>query len=175
MGRYHTQLYNEIYLARQYDELPGLFKQRALATGPSFLRRFATKLEHEIYLRLKGLPALIQKRNDNARYLYDALCGFEDAGIHLFRFPHGSVPWRFNLLIDRCRDQVLGSLLDGELKVSSWYPSVDLFFEHRSWSHVDTPICDEISSRILNIWVNESADESYLREISQRIIRLCSI
>ncbi len=175
LGSYHTQLYNKVYLARQYDRLPSLFLRRALSVGPSFLQSFPVELEVDVYQKLKELPTLIRNRLDNAQYLYDALCEFEDIGIHAVTFPKGSVPWRFNLLIDRGRDELLRSLLDGQLRISSWYPSIDLFFERRSQSHVETPVSDDISSRILNIWVNESVNKSYLREISQRIIKMCSV
>ena len=76
--------------------------------------------------------------------------------------------------MDNNRDQLLNSLLNEQLKISSWYPSVDLFFERRSQSLVETPISDEISSKILNVWINESVDESYLSAISGRINDICS-
>ena len=117
---------------------------------------------------------LIKKRKKNIFLLYEKLYGLENIGIHLFDFPDGSVPWRFNLLIDNNRDQLLNWLLIAQLKISSWFPSVDLFFESRSQSLVETPICDDISSRILNIWINETIEESYLSTISGRIIELCS-
>ena len=110
----------------------------------------------------------------NMLLLIEKLNGLENLGIHLFDFPDGSVPWRCNLLVDNNRDQLLNSLLNEQLKISSWYPSVDLFFERRSQSLVETPISDEISSKILNVWVNESVDESYLSAVSGRIIDVCS-
>ena len=76
--------------------------------------------------------------------------------------------------MDNNRDQLLNSLLNEQLKISSWYPSVDLFFERRSQSLVETPISDEISSKILNVWINESVDESYLSAVSGRINDICS-
>lgn len=174
VSSYHTQLYNDIYLKRQYNQLPNLFKQRMLATGSSFLYRFVSRDVKDIHIKLQDLAMLIKKRKKNIFLLYEKLYGLENIGIHLFDFPDGSVPWRFNLLIDNNRDQLLNWLLIEQLKISSWYPSVDLFFESRSQSLVETPICDDISSRILNIWINETIEESYLSTISGRIIELCS-
>ena len=171
---YHTQLYNELYLTRQYHQLPGLFKQRMLEAGSSFLYRFAPKHAKDVYMKLQDLSALINKRKKNMLLLFEKLNGLENLGIHLFDFPDGSVPWRCNLLVDNNRDQLLNSLLNEQLKISSWYPSVDLFFERRSQSLVETPISDEISSKILNVWVNESVDESYLSAVSGCIIDVCS-
>lgn len=172
---YHTQLYNEVYLAHQYHQLPGLFKQRALITESSFLYQFASnKLEKDIYLKLQGLRKLIERRKNNLLFIFEKLNGFENLGIGLFNFSEGSVPWRCNLLVDENRDHLLRLLLKEKFKISSWYPSVDLFFERRSQSLVNTPVSDDISNKILNVWINETVEESYLNMVSQRIIDICS-
>jgi dTDP-4-amino-4,6-dideoxygalactose transaminase len=174
MMSYHTKLYNEVYLKRQYHQLPDLFKQHALDAGFSFLYQFASnKLEKEIYFKLQGLQKLIQGRQDKLQFLIEKLYGSEKLGVGLFNFSDGSVPWRCNLLVDNNRDQLLSSLLNEKLKISSWYPSVDLFFEKRPQSLVSTPVSDDISDKILNIWINETVEESYLNRVSQRIIDIC--
>jgi dTDP-4-amino-4,6-dideoxygalactose transaminase len=175
MMNYHTQLYNQVYLKRQYHLLPDLFKQKALDAGPSFLYQFVSdKIAKEIYLKLQGLQELIQGRRDKLQFLIEKLAGFEKLGIDLFSFVDGSVPWRCNLLMDNSRDQLLSSLLKEKLRISSWYPSVDLFFEKRTKSLVNTPVSDEISDKILNIWINETVEESYLNTVSERIIDICN-
>ena len=174
LSTYHTHLYNSVYLKRRYSQLPGLFNERAQAAISSFLHRFDTRYEHEILLRLERLPSLIQTRRDNSQFLCETLCGFDQKGIRVFDFPAGSVPWRFNLLLERCRDQLLRVLIERGLRISSWYPSVDVFFAPRPQSDVDTPVSDNVSDTILNIWVDESVDEAYLKDVSQRIIQVCS-
>lgn len=169
LGEYHTRLYNDVYLANEWDRLPGLFKLRSLEVGACFFYRFWGGLEKEILEKLECLPDLIKRRVDSAEYLYEALSGCEDIECSTPHFPNGLVPWRFNLLVQTHRNQLLFSLLKKKVKVSSWYPSVDLFFEQRSLTGVNTPISDDVSSKILNLWVNESVDRSYLNEIVRHI------
>jgi dTDP-4-amino-4,6-dideoxygalactose transaminase len=174
MMSYHTKLYNEVYLKRQYNQLPDLFRQHALDAGLSFLYQFeSNKLEKEIYFKLQGLQRLIQGRQDKLQLLIEKLHGSEKLGIGVSNFSDGSVPWRCNLLVNNNRDQLLSSLLNEKFKISSWYPSVDLFFEKRQQSLVSTPVSDDISDKILNIWINETVEESYLNTVSQRIIDIC--
>jgi len=171
LGAYHTRLYNELYLSGEYEALPNLYKQHAISYGASFLHRFQRKLESDIIQRLKILPTLIQSRKETTDCFHERFSRHNGIGIRPIIFPDGSVPWRFNLLIDRVRDQVLDSLLNSNVKVSSWYPSVDMFFERRSHSGVCTPTSDFVSSTILNLWVNELADEKYICDVSRQIIR----
>ncbi|MBI3773330.1 MAG: DegT/DnrJ/EryC1/StrS family aminotransferase [Gammaproteobacteria bacterium] len=174
LGAYHTKIYNEQYLARKYEVLPKLFKQRALQEGASFLYQFPRELEATIGDKIQALPKLIQTRTDNASFLIDRLSGYESIGIYPVMFSPGAVPWRFNLLVERKRDEILRSLLNSRVKISSWYPSTDLFFECRSESLVTTPVADAVSENILNVWINETIDKAYLRDISQQLIQRCA-
>ena len=58
-------------------------------------------------------------------------------------------------------------LLKKQYKVSSWQPSVDIFFEHRDRvkEHTSGSVSDWVGEHVLNIWVNNEVDESYLRNI----------
>ena len=65
---------------------------------------------------------------------------------------------------------MLKLLLAKNFKVSSWFPSADLFFEDRTLSGINTAVSDSVGDQILNLWVNEEVDIDYIKAISSEII-----
>ena len=81
------------------------------------------------------------------------------------------VPWRFNIFFykEKHRNQVLKILLKKRIKVSSWHPSLDIFFKNRKKGDF-YPISDKLSKTILNIWINHEASKSYLDKIYKNLL-----
>ena len=76
-------------------------------------------------------------------------------------------PWRANIFFQRekYRNIILKGLLKKKIKISSWYPSLDLFFQRRKTNLTRFPMSDKLGNKILNIWVNHEVNKSYLNKI----------
>ena len=72
------------------------------------------------------------------------------------------------------RNKLFKYLLGKGYRVSSWYPSVDIFFHLRKDKPVKTPNSDWVGNHIVNIWVNDEVDDNYLYNISQDILKFKS-
>jgi hypothetical protein len=112
----------------------------------------------------------IKRRGENAKKLLDVFKNRNCDEIIIFSPPPGAVYWRFNIFINKNRDNLLKQLLEKKYKVSSWYPSVDIYFESRIQSHVVTPLSDWVGDTILNLWVNQEVDDQYIHEITDDIL-----
>jgi dTDP-4-amino-4,6-dideoxygalactose transaminase len=163
-GQYHTDLYNKHY-GPAINALSAAFKARALELRQHILCGFDHALGPEIEERLQKLDVLIQSRREKAEALEGLLDRYRSPNMEIFHQPSGSVPWRLNVFVDR-RDALLKSLLAKKYRISSWFPSVDLFFEDRAVSGVSTPVSDRMGDRILNFWVNEDADLEYIKTVA---------
>lgn len=168
-GRYHTDLYNRHFAAGTVNAHCVEFKARAVGLERHILGRFVDSYRPAIAERLERLDATLQLRRQHAEKLERLLAPYESSGLSIHHPPDGSVPWRFNVLIAG-QDRLLRSMLAKKLKVSSWFPSADMFFEDRDSSGIATPVADEIGKRILNLWVNEDADDAYLHAVAAELI-----
>lgn len=167
-GQYHTKLYNEHY-GQNINAFSASFKNRALELRDYILHKFDYAYEPIIEERLECLDSIVDSRRHKSETLMRLLAPGEPSKISLFYPPAGSVHWRFNLFIDH-RDNLLKLLLAKKYKISSWFPSADIFFEDRALSGVKTIVSDDIGDRILNLWVNEEVGIDYLKAISREII-----
>ena len=133
------------------------------------LCKFDERYRQTIQSRLDCIKKLIDYRRLNAHKLENMLDGHESKLMEIYRPPTGSVPWRFNILIED-RNRLLRKLLGKNMKVSSWFPSVDMYFKDRSLSGVYTPESDHLGERIMNLWVNEEICGDYLKAIKRELI-----
>jgi dTDP-4-amino-4,6-dideoxygalactose transaminase len=172
-SRYHTALYNAHYGKDLNTHAPAC-RIRALELQSSFMRKAQPDLfAPKALFALDTLTGNLVRRNKRSTYLRGQFSGHTKRGLIPFSPPPGSVIWRFSLLVERNRDPLLRMLLNRGLKVSSWYPSSDLFLEERSVSGVHTPNSDRIGDTILNIWVNDEVEDAYLAQISEEILAFC--
>jgi dTDP-4-amino-4,6-dideoxygalactose transaminase len=167
-GQYHTDLYNK-HFGPGINAFSTAFKARALSLRQHILCSFDHAYGPEIAGRLEKLDGVVRSRRAKAETLEGLLARSESAGMEILRPPAGSVPWRFNVLIER-RDALLKSLLAKKFKISSWFPSADLFFEDRALSGVNTAVSDRIGDRVLNLWVNEDADSKYIKAVAGELV-----
>lgn len=166
-GQYHTKLYNEHY-GPNINAFSPSFKEQALSLRKHIFYRFDHTYEPIIEGRLESLDSFVEDRRGKAEIFMRLLAPHEHSNIKLFHPPDGSVHWRFNLFING-RDALLKQLLAKKFKISSWFPSADLFFEDRATSGVNTIVSDKVGDQILNLWVNEEVDLDYIKAISSEI------
>ena len=117
--------------------------------------KFDDKYRNKIEKSVDSLENLTINRKNNFDKLENLIKSTLNEKIDIFKFPNGSVPWRFNLFIEN-RNELLKKLLAKRIKVSSWFPSVDTFFENRNSSKIKTPHSDLVADKIINFWINEA-------------------
>jgi dTDP-4-amino-4,6-dideoxygalactose transaminase len=167
----HTALYNAHY-GRDLNQHSAAFQQFAVGARNGLIRRTRDDFVEPVLRQLGCLADNLAERERRASYLTKRFHEVEDRQLSLWQPREGSVYWRFNLFIRSHRDRMLRTLLRRGYKVSSWYPSVDLFLENRATSGVRTPVSDEIGDTILNLWVNDEIDCAYLGHICDAILAL---
>ena len=171
LNSYYTQLYNNYY-GRGLKEHTDHFCERAIKSKDAFLFSFDLSYCEKIESGLKNIELNISTRKKYAEFLTNRL---SDLNIEIFQPPEGSVHWRYNIFLKRKnRDIILHTLLRKGYKISSWFPSVDLYFGKTNEIPVNTPISDHIGETILNIWINHEVNEDYLISISEEILQLLS-
>lgn len=165
----YTSFYNKYY--RDYGlrvfEQNESFSKMLVSHSKYYFYKFDESYADNIFMAMDSLNKNIESRNNNAKLLMGL---FRGTGISYHQPANGSVYWRFNLFLEkRKRDKILQTLLKENFKISSWFPSIDLFIENRDKTPINTPISDSISNSILNIWLNNEIDKEYLYSISSRI------
>lgn len=82
-----------------------------------------------------------------------------------------SVPWRYVVSSPtlEIRDEIVRQLRNESLHVSTWYVSLKLGFP--SLGGKSKSVADQISTRLLNFWVDESTNDSYVEDVA-RILSL---
>lgn len=166
---YYKQLYNKHY-GKDINKDIHDFQRKVEDTKKAFLIRFDDRYRDIIFNKLNKLEDNIKKRSENAKKFHEAFSNWNLREIKVFNPPHGAVYWRFNIFIDKIRNNLLEYLLRRKYLVSSWYPSVDIFFESRLKSDVITSISDSIGDSILNLWVNQEIDDHYIKGITDEIV-----
>jgi len=165
IDRLFTETYNRD-LRANHRQAGQNFEQQAMRARDAYLYKFDDSYADKIVQKLSTITEDIGRRKKKARYLARR---FFDAGISTFEPPEGSVYWRYNLFLDnKLRNQILIRFLDKGYRISSWFPSISRFFMISAG--VKTPVSDWIDVSILNIMVDDEADESYLGMISDEII-----
>lgn len=167
--KYHTNLYNNYY-GEKINFHCTSFKKRALFLRQYILYKFDLSYENIILERLESLEKIIELRKSRSE-MFRSIFSSSNAAVRLFNPRHGSVDWRFNIFIKN-RDAILKLLLVKKFKVSSWFPSVDLFFENRTFTKINTVVSDRVGDEILNLWVNEDVGNEYIKAITNEIILL---
>ena len=87
--------------------------------------------------------------------------------LNLPKIVNGEVPWRLNIFFKDCkkRNLLLKKLLHKKINVSSWYSGLDFFFK----KNLNLKYSEQHSKSILNLWINEKYDKTYLTSIIKSI------
>jgi len=168
----YTSFYNKYYrdFGLSIYNKNNSFSKMLLSYSKYYFYKFDESFTDIILKNLDSLTKNIEARYANVKLLIDL---FRGTGISYHQPANGSVYWRFNLFFEkRKRDKILHMLLKENFKISSWFPSIDLFLEDRDKISINTPVSDCISDSILNIWVNDEIDKEYIFSISDRIQEL---
>ena len=164
ISKEYKKLYN-IDFGESFNTHSKKFKMMCLKNRTHFLYKFDNKFAELLVNSLNNIELLVKNRLNNVDFLYDSLTDI--VGTKIIRPVNGSSYWRFNLFIDKYRNELFRYLLDEKYLISSWYHPIDVLFEQNKMN--DTPIVNEVGGKIINIFVNENIDDDYLEKISDDI------
>jgi len=164
---WHTQLYNRHY-GKDLDLHIGSFVDTALTLRDATLTRYPWNADG-VAKGLENFAENVLRRRTLAAQFFDMVKTRLPA-VRCHYPPGESVPWRANVFLPGRRDGVLRTLLAESVRISSWYPPAQDFLAP-AWSG-DTPIARRVGEEILNVWVNDEADSSYLESVVGRIVAL---
>lgn len=161
----HTMFYNRFW-GRDVSRFAFVFQSLGREWKDAFVQQFDSKYDDFILNALTHLPRNIEGRHQKSE-IFKSYCKAND--ISFFDPPPGSVFWRFNVYLKKGRDRLLRTLLSENVKISSWYPSIDQFFYETGNVKTRGLCADRMGEEILNLWVNEEVSEAYCHEIIGRI------
>jgi len=167
ISKKHTKLYNIDY-GKSLNKYSLGFKKLCIDNKSHFLYQFDNKYLDKLDIKLENLNKLLEIRKNNTEYLNNIFKNENLKYLTILESTNNSSFWRFNIFIEKYRDELFSYLLSRKYKVSSWYHSIDILFEDMPIHN--TPISDWVSETIINIWVNEDIDNQYLNDISKDII-----
>jgi len=167
-ARYHTDLYNQHYCGN-INNFSAEFYRRAMSVKQYYYYPFNTQRSEYIFQALLNIEENIKQRTENQKWFQRFFLEHKLPYINCLKISSGSVPWRFNLFINKRRDELLSHLLKKNFKISSWQPSADLFFTNRNTTHIKTHVSDKVGDTILNLWVNHEIGKEYMKQIADEI------
>ena len=167
----HTKLYNKYFLTNKKSKLKKFFKKNFLKRAQYFLHKFEAKNIKKINFDKKKLENIKKKRFKNIILLKKKLNKPSLNFFNITKTNFTGIPWRFNVVFfkEGHRNFVLKKILKENIKISSWHPSLDIFFQNRTKKNNNYPISDNLSNHILNIWINEEVNKNYIEKICNKI------
>ena len=120
----------------------------------------ASRMDPDNALRVGKALANLSKNVADRRALamrwQDRLAG---GPAHPVALPDGSVPWRFNILLDpSLRDGVVTALRAAGHPASTWYPPVAALFGGEAVTAAHYPGAQRFAERVINLWVDSATD-----------------
>lgn len=113
-------------------------------------------------------PEGIARRRAMARQWARCLAG---SAIVPVATPDGTVPWRFNALVEADRrDPLVGALRAADIPVSTWYPPVAGMFRDEVVATGDYPGAQQFFAQVMNLWVDEAVDEQAIEAAAAVIV-----
>jgi perosamine synthetase len=81
----------------------------------------------------------------------------EGGGARSVAAPEGAAPWRFNILVDPGRrDILIAALQDAGVPCSTWYPPIAAQFAGEAVGGESCHGAEQFASRVVNLWVDET-------------------
>tara|TARA_B100000315_G_C14508709_1_gene555904 strand:+ start:95 stop:1198 length:1104 start_codon:yes stop_codon:yes gene_type:complete len=170
LGIIFKNIYNSFYL-NGLNKVCSTFINELDKSKEAFLFKFSDLYLEKIYNEVKFIENNIFYRKRNFERINEFLSEVQGEFIDIKYPTKGSVIWRACLFVKDRRNELLKFLLQKKYEVSSWYPSIDIFFRKNKSQRYSTPNSDWVSDHIVNLLVSKKINNSYLYNISQDIIK----
>lgn len=166
LGLIFTKLYNSNYIKNK--NVDHSFFNEMIKIKESYYFKFNLEFLPMLDRELDRLNDNIYQRKEKAFLLQKAFGGLKNA--FLITNSDKEVYWRQNLLIHKKRNELLFYLLRKGFLISSWYPTVSTFLLKEKG--IDCfPNSEYLTDRVLNFWVNDQADEKYIKSITDQVYK----
>ena len=106
-------------------------------------------------------------RIDNYLYFLDSFKN--KSNFDILYLPENCAPWRIIIRSNHSVMKIFYQLLEQNLNISSWYPSLSLCIYGEKFSKENTPNSFQISDKLLNLWCDETIGKSYYKKIIEQI------
>ena len=167
LSDFHTSLYNKYFINNKKFKIYKQYKKKAILEAKNFLYKFEIRKINKIIINKSVLNKIVSSRRANTKYIYKKLNKISNNFFNIPKIMKNEAPWRANIFFkkEEHRNIILKDLLKKNIRISSWHPSLDLFFEKRKKNLNRFPISDNLGNKILNIWVNHEINRKYLNKI----------
>ena len=170
LGLVFKNIYNSYYLGG-LKEACTQFSKEMEKSKQAFLFRFSDQYLERIHSEVKNIEKNLSIRRSNYCKVLNLLESMEGEFIDIPRPLSESVIWRACFFAKERRNELFKFLLDKGYRISSWYPSIDLFMREKENSiRESTPNSDWISDHIINVSISDKINDSYLNSIACDII-----
>ncbi len=161
----HTKIYNNFFIKNKKSKIKNEYKKKILSKAKFFLTKFDDKILKKLNITNDRIIRIKEKRKKNFDYLNMNLNKIKK---NFFSLPEklkeNEIPWRYNIFFKKesYRNHILKQLLKKKLKISSWHPRLDLFYNSNNSIY---PVSEYFGNRVLNIWINDEINKTYLNKI----------
>eukprot|EP01047_Picozoa_sp_COSAG01_P015191 COSAG01_NODE_755_length_13819_cov_130.671939_15_plen_362_part_00 len=163
-----TTLYNNI-LFKKYPKFNEQFIIKAINSFNAFNHEFNEDNAGLLIEKLAKLDEEKQQRQANYELFQNAIFELGHPNIQILDSIFGKSLWRFNVLVENNRNELLKRGLELGLNISSWQPIISKYFN----SEIEAPISDLIDRQVLNFWI-DPAIKNYNEYINSCISMLKS-
>ena len=154
-----------MFINNKKSKIKNEYKKRILSKAKFFLLKFDNKILKKLCITNNRIIRIKEKRKKNFNYLNKNLNRIKK---NFFSLPQklkkNEIPWRYNIFFKKesYRNHILKKLLKKKIKISSWHPRLDLFYQSNNSIY---PASDYFSNRVLNIWINDEINKTYLNKV----------
>ncbi len=162
----YYELLNSVKLGKSKRQQIGALLQR----NQNLIIRGTRKIDFSrVISSYSNLTNLSSDRIAKANYARKLIAPIK--GVVLPEYLSNTIPWRFTFLISEefDRDKIFLQLRNQNLHASSWYRALSSDFESLSNPLPNSKIFEE---RVINLWVDHSADYSYLKDC-YKVLKMC--
>lgn len=152
INQFYKKIYNSYYLSPPEAcviKFSKILKQQMLIKATSL----SVKKIDEINKAIDVLETNILVRLEKVEYYKRLLRNTKE--IKIPELPEGAVPWRFNILMEpEKRNLILKSMLSKGMNVSSWYPDISKYLSPDVFKAENLIVTKWVGDRILNLWLD---------------------
>ncbi len=166
----YTSHYNKYYIDNRISLLENRkFYEYLFTNKEYYISKFNEKKLTLLVNSFKEIEKFANEKQENWWRFHNKLYSTSSNKIEILKPFEGSVPWRFNLLVNN-RDKIMKDIHEFGLKASSWHPPTSLLFSvNNQANNFVRPNSNIIGNKILNLWIDKYYSELYSDKVIEII------
>lgn len=154
-------IYNNVEF-NQISKFADVFKVLFELYRDDMILSFDKNYKDKIYFELNRLDEIIDFRLKTCEFFRNSYLNHPH--IKIMEFAEGSVPWKFNIFVDKkIRNPLLKELLTNKCQISSWYFPLSRFYPIRQEINDSNDLL--FADTILNLAVDNGISKNYCTDI----------